>query len=281
MRSFSGLFDGARRNQALSSFAFKLCLNERIFSAFFVLSFLFISIINVVYSDTMQRMMAAQMQELKYAFTTWHELAAHMGVSAATMFMVLIISVSFLPVLQYALKRDVLQLVLSKPVRLNTYVFSLFWAFVKALFLLVLVWWLFVTVTVMLHGGKVAGDVFHAFACVFAFGCMNLAVFILLFSVFRSALASVFTLLFSASSVIMSDPKLLADIKASLTGIWAALFPAAEWLISSFGDWISLAFQPNLGIDKGNLLFRTVIIVCGFILIATWNLSRQLKAERL
>jgi hypothetical protein len=100
------------------------------------------------------------------------------------------------------------------------------------------------------------------------------------FSIFRSALASVFTLLFSASSVIMSDAKLLADIKASLTGMWAAMFPAAEWFFSSFGDWISLAFQPALGIDRAGLLLRTVVIVAVCLCAATWNLRRQIKAER-
>jgi hypothetical protein len=280
MRSFNALFDRLRRTQALVSFMLKLCLNERIFSAFFVLSLIFISVINIIYSEVFQKALASQMAELQYAFTTWHELASHMGVSAASIFMILIISVSFLPVLQYALKKDVMSLVMSKPVRLSAYIIAMFWAFVNALFILVSGWWLFVTVTVTLHGGKVAVDLLHAFACVFAFGCLSLSVFIMFFSIFRSALASVFTLLFSASSVIMSDAKLLADIKASLTGMWAAMFPAAEWFFSSFGDWISLAFQPALGIDRAGLLLRTVVIVAVCLCAATWNLRRQIKAER-
>jgi len=280
MRSFNGLFDGFRRTTALVSFMLRLCLNERIFSAFFVLSLLFISVINIVYVDGFQKALASQMSELQYAFTTWHELASHMGVSAATIFMVLIISVAFLPVLQYALRKDMMFLVLSKPVRLSAYITAMFWAFVKALFILVAVWWLFVTVTVTMHGGKVVIDLFHSFACVFAFGCMNLAIFFLLFSVFRNALASVFTLLLSASSVIMSDVKLLADIKGAMTGVWATMFPFAQWVISSFGDWISLAFQPNLGIDRGSLLVRTLIIIFGCMAMAIWNLRRQIQAER-
>ena len=270
-----------RRTASLVSFMLKLCLNERIFSAFFVLSLIFISVINIVYSAVFQKALASQMAELQYAFTTWHELASHMGVSAASIFMVLIISVSFLPVLQYALKKDVMHLVLSKPVGVSAYIMSMFWAFAKALFILVAGWWLFVTVTVTMHGGKVAVDLLHSFGCVFAFGCMNLAIFFLLFSVFRSALASVFTLLFSASSVIMSDAKLLADIKSGLTGIWAAMFPAAEWLISSFGDWISLAFQPTLGLDRGVLLLKTFAVVGVCMFFATFNLRRQIQRERL
>lgn len=281
MKLLKKLFNEIWRLFTLIGFMVRLCLQERIFVSFFVLSLMFISTINIVFSKPFQNILMHQMQELKYAFISWDELALQMGVSAASIFVVLVIGVCFLPIIKHAFTKDYLEVFLSKPVSLGTYILSMFWAFLLALFVLVAFWWLFVVLTIYLHSHVFIWYSYKSFLYLFAFGCISLASFMLFYSAFRSALASVFTLMLSFGSIIVTDNLMVAIVENKISGIWLKLFELSTLFFSSVSDWILLAFNTDAPVNTQQLLLKTITVVLLFILIGTINFRRHVHGVEL
>lgn len=263
------------------NFMLRLSLRERIFIAFFVLSLMFISSINIVFNPTFQKVLSEQLTELQYAFKTWADLALHMGISATSIFVVLIIGVCFLPVTKHAFKRDYLDLFMSKPIGLSSYIQAMFLSFLIALFVLILFWWLFVSFTVYSRTGDLIFNSFKSFLCLFAFGSICLSAFIYFYSVFRSALASIFTLFLSIGSIAFTDESISTSLAHIFSDKFSYLFNALKWFFSAFGEWILLAFDRGGNIDVWILALKTLAVVVFFIIVGSFNLRRHVERSEL
>lgn len=279
MRLLKKFYDEISRMWILSGFMLRLSLQERIFISFFVMSLMFISTINIIFNSTFQNVLAYQMSELKYAFKSWYDLAVHMGIAASSIFIVLVISVSFLPIIKHAFRKDYLEIFLSKPVRLGTYILSMFFAFLASIFILTFFWWIFVLLTVFIHAHVWAAGSVYPFFCVFAFGAVCLAGFMFFYSIARSPLASVFTLFLSVGSIVINDDVLTRSVQENANGIWMFVFEWSKLIFSSISDWVALAFDPESAIDVKVLVLRTILLMLFFILAGTLNFRRHLKRD--
>lgn len=269
------------RMATMVNFMLRLSLRERIFIAFFVLSLMFISIINIVFNPSFQQVLTEQLTELQYAFKTWTELALHMGISASSIFVVLIISACFLPITKHAFKRDYLELFMSKPLGLSSYIQAMFWSFLIALFVLIFFWWLFVFLTIYLRTGEILPGSLNSFLCLFAFGSICLSAFIFFYSAFRSALASIFTLLLSVGSIAFTDQGISIALAKIFADKFSYVYKVLSWFFSAFGEWVLLAFERNLVIDIRLLVLKTILVVVFFIVVGSWNLRRHVERAEL
>jgi hypothetical protein len=261
MTLFKRLFNAFFRVGVLTDFIVRLSLREKLFVGFFTLSLLFISIINIVFSPVMQKVLMTQMQELQYAFITWDELAVHLGVSSASIFVVLIISICFLPIVRHALQKEYLQILLCKPLSIYIYLLAMFTAFIMSLAVLILFWWLFVAATVAIHTDTFVFGSFVNFSALFVFSTLVLLLFMFFFSVSRDFLASIFTILFTLGAVVIMDPG-LASVFSSSSSVFIRM--PYEWfklLFSPFSDWVALAFNPEAGLDTAVLWAKTAALL--------------------
>lgn len=269
------------RMLTMVSFMLRLSMRERIFIAFFILSLMFISIINIVFNASFQQVLTEQFTELQYAFKTWAELALHMGITASSIFIVLIISACFMPITKHAFKRDYIELFLSKPICLSSYIQAMFWSFLIALFVLISFWWIFVVLTIYIRTGELVYYSFRSFMCLFAFGSICLSAFIFFYSVFRSALSSIFTLLLCVGSIAFTDESIMSSMSKIFVDNWSYLFKAATWFFSAFGEWVLLAFQNELPVNVTVLSIKTLTVVVAFIVLGSFNLRRYVERAEL
>jgi hypothetical protein len=268
------------RLNALIGFMFRLSLKEKMFVSFFVVSLLFTSSINVVFSPLMQKLVMEQMRELQYAFTTWGEVAVNMGISMASIFIVLIVALCFLPVVKHALQKEYLRIFLCKPVSLYMYLAAMLIAFMAAMGVLVFFWWLFVAMTVKIHTGEFPFDSFQAFGSLFAFSCLIMALFMLFYSLWRGPMASFLTILFSGSVVVLMDQN-FSPVFEKAGGVIQVSYRLFKEVFSPFSDWLALAYNPQAQIETGPLLLQTLGLIAAFSVLAAIRFKRTLEKVEL
>lgn len=257
-----------RKILALTVFILKLCWKEKVVISLFIVGLLLLSVINIIFMESFQKYIYSQLEE----FTSWADIAQDTGVMLAVFLIILFISISFLSVLRSLFSYEYIGLFLSKPLGFYEYIFSVFSGIFLTLVSLILFWSIFVGLTLYFHGYNFIFSTYISFFYVGVIALVSLSYFLFLYSCFKSALASLISLvLLSGGMFSVGIESFISNLSFPLNKIMSVSY----FFIPPLYKWFFLAVEE----EKINFSIPILVLHSSF-LVLIFLLSSFIRFKR-